>query len=315
MREVGFPQFRDGLENSSYHKQQLLGRKSQYALRMKLPPMKSDFISRKNFFKKRPSMDIREVTDRKPQGADKLKPTDKRGTNTLTYTYSETVVEGNSKEQKPPSEYNTVFKFTDRHSKGGEEEDLVHDQDELVLDGGLKSRHSVPTQLTKSQNLAKGRASFEEPKQMDNISKSNFLDSKVSQKDQKHVLIEEPHDLSEHLGEKELKEIFERKQKLIPEYMGVCLQFYTEAIYCTVTSLCLIRDGVEYDIPFAIAKIVLRSKGSLAEFINHCHFNRSSQVLDMDFLNLEELKNMPVIEEQDFETDFLDVKGTKITIQ
>lgn len=269
--------------------------------------MKTDFISRKNFFK-RDSGDERH--ERKPVVIERQRLSDNRGTNTLTY--SDTVPEGHN---KPGSDYNTVFKFTERPSKGDEEE-IINDQDETLKQGSnSKARHSVPVQVSKSQHLGGGRSSVEEKKHGDAITKSNFLDSKVSNKEHNPDSPDEANDVSQNVGEPELRELYERKQKLIPEYKGVWFQFHTEAIYCNVTSLCFVRSGIQYDVPFAIAKIVLKSKATLADFLNHCDLTTNIGTLDIDFLNLEEIKNSNVVEDQDFETDYLDVKGDRINIE
>lgn len=273
---------------------------------MKLPPMKSDFISRKNFFR-RPSDD--RIDLRKPIKIERQRLSDNKGTNTLTY--SDTNHDGLNKHS---SDYQTVFKFTDRNSKGDEEEG-VNDLDLNQNQGSnSKVRHSVPVQVTKSQHL-NGRGSLEEQKGKDGISKSNFLDSKVSNKDNVPEITDEPQDVSENIGEKELKELYERKQKLIPEYKCSWFQFHTEAIYCNVSSLCFVRSGIGYDVPFAVAKIILKSKSSLLEFLSHCDFVTNIGTLIFDYLNLEEIKTSTSFEDQDFETDFVEVKGDKIYIE
>ena len=295
----------EGLENSSYHKQQTLGSKSQYLLRLKLPPMRSDFVSRSNFFKKPLP------TEEKPAQSqiamiERHRLSVNRGTNTLTY--SDTLPEGASKDQhqKLDSEYQTVFKLTDKHSKADDE--VMPDDDNESQAANTKVRHSVPSQITKSHYF-EGRASLDDNKEGDQVTKSNFLDSKVSSKDRA-----KDQDESLVINQSELKAFYDKQRRLVPEYLGVWFQFHTEAIYCNITSLYLVREDIEYDVPFAIAKIALRSNESLVEFLNHCDY-LDKCVLHIDYKNLESIKNREVINEQDFELDYLDVKGTRIKIE
>lgn len=263
--------------------------------------MKPDFESRKMFFKK-PSPE-----ERRPPMPAKTQVTEPKGTNTLTY--SETVQEY---QQKPSTDKNTVFKFTDQGSKVDDEEILADKDASLPQTNPSKGRLSVPGHITKSQHLA---ATEDAAKPSDNFSKSNFLDSKVKTKSDKQEPSNESQEVSQNAGEKEFREIFERKQKLIPEYNGVWFQFHTEAIYCNVTSLSLVRFGIVYDVPFAVAKIVLKSKASLVNFLHHCDLVTNIGTLIMDHTKLEEIKNSAVEDDQDFELDYVEVKGDRIWIE
>lgn len=268
--------------------------------------MKSDFITRKTFFR-RPSDDRIDV--KRPVVIERQRLSDNRGTNTLTY--SDTAQDG-----PKGSDQQTVFKFTDRYSKG-DEDDHAGELPEVVngLGSNSKVRHSVPNQLTKSQQL-NGRGSLDDQKADGNsVTKSNFLDSKVAQTQQHHEGTDDAQDLSENVGERELREIFERKQKLIPEYRCSWFQFFTEAIYCNVSSLSFVKSGIAYDVPFSIAKIVLRTDSKLRNFLGHCDLDTNIGTLLFDFQNLEEIRVAEDKDQQVFETDFIEVKGERVYIE
>lgn len=303
---------------------------------MKLPPMKQNFVSRKpNFFKKitpayeekpvvpkmrqpvqLPKLEAKPViklkaepvevvaevqVDRPP--LEKQKSAEFKGTNTLTY--SETVRQGTSGDSangNGNTEFNTVFKFTDKPRNEGEAEEHIEEEISELVNESKNDYYQEA--LTKSQHFD---WPVEKPAQ-DNVTKSNFIDSKMSNKVATPVDEEKDHDTSEVIGQNEITELYERKAKLIPEFKAVWFQFHTDAVYCNVTGLGIVVNKKEYGVPFALAKIVLMSNENLISFLKHCDFHDAGTV-DFDYLHIEELKNKPVNAEQDFEDDLVEVNG------
>lgn len=313
----------DFIENSSFHKQQTLGRKSEYCLRKKLPPMKVDFKPRPNFFKKVSVVPEEKTALKKPHmmqplpKVDHKKSLDKIGTNTLTYSETnKPVTRESSGNGKNTSELNTVFKLTEKPSKGkeliGDEEH--NDNDISQLDHVDNKQQSDP--LTKSQHIGGSPNKSAEPIH-ENFTKSNFLDSKVTNTLDKHQSDEiQAQDTSEVLGEAELKEKTTSKEvEETPELKHVWFHFHTDGIYCSVSSLAIRKDEVEYGVPFGIAKQVLQSDAILKDFLNHCQF-KPDGCLEFDQAYLETLQSLDGENEgQEIDQDLFKVQGVKLELK
>lgn len=314
---------RDFIENSSFHKQQTLGRKSEYCLRKKLPPMKADFKPRPNFFKKVSSTPEEKTVLKKPHmmqplpKVDHKQSIDKIGTNTLTYSETnKPPTHDSSGNGKNTSELNTVFKLTEKPSKGKDlvGEDEHNENDISQLDHIGNNQPSDP--LTKSQHIEGSPNKSAEPVQ-ENFTKSNFLDSKVTNTLDKHQSDEvHKQDTSEVLGESEVKEGQKSQAEETPEFKHVWFQFHTDGIYCNVSSLSIRKDEIEYGVPFGVAKQILRSDSILKNFLNHCTFKPDGQ-LEFDLAHLETLKNMDIENEivQEIDQDLFKVNGQKLGLR
>src|SRR5690606_7783664 len=125
---------------------------------------------------------------------------------------------------------------------------------------------------------------------------------------------EKDQDESEILDEKDLVDLYRKRENLIPEFKCVWFQFHTDALYCNVSSLAILKDGMEYGIPFGIAKIVLRSHDSLIQFLNNCQLNDDGSI-KYNYMVIEDLKNRQIEPDQDFENDVISIKGKKLSIE
>lgn len=359
--------YREFLENSTFHKQQTLGRNSQYSLKMRLPPLKKDFVPKPreaNFFKKTtPTLDDHKVkvkeykplpqvdripvenikpkqnTSQKSQNyevhsgpqvvykvpvetknqvkpeVEKQKSTELKGTNTLTY--SETVkpdTNGDSGNCKPSEVDDTVFKFTDKHSHRHEHgiAEVIHDGDDDEISHVVteSKKEYYQEALTKSQN-------FEWPPEkqtFENVTKSNFLDSKVSAKIDSNQKDEKDQDESEIIDEKDLSDLYAKRSKLVPEFRCVWFQFHTDAIYCNISSLAVIKEGIVYGIPFGIAKIVLKTRSTLKQFLNSCQFVSGGSI-KYSYAMIEDLKSSKSEHDHEFDIDTIDIRGHALHIE
>lgn len=343
----------------------MLGRTSQYNLKVKLPSLKKDFVANEkqaNFFKKPkanqedqtlkmkefkhlPQVDRSQIEKVKVENAkpvvekdvkdsakseireekmierkeetkpqmEKQKSGDFKGTNTLTYseTNKHDCTNGDSGNGKQ-SENNTLFKFTEKPSKCNDEEIAEEENlDDEISHVVTETKNDYYQEaLTKSQN-------FEWPPERpagSNITRSNFLDSRISAKKESKVSDLKPQDESEILDEEDIAELYRKKAELVPEFRAVWFQFNTDAIYCSISSLAIIKKGKEYGLPFGIAKIVLKSQRSLDQFLNTCHISAEGK-LDYDYIVLEDIKNSESGDDVDFENDMVTVKGEKIEIE
>lgn len=258
---------RDFLENSAYHKQQMLGRRSHYHLSQKLPPMRSTFVAR--------SLVLRNQSEASPLKQDPQRhrlthfgaAQDRRGTNTLTYSETHQQTHGDSN-GKGNSDQDTVFKVRElkTHIIGEEEGlDVSEDADPNLLPGSLvKSQHLE----TKSPKLG--------PDPNSQFAKSDLItDSRTKMSPEKQP-VDPP---KQPAGPSPLEQL------QMPAFRHNWFEHLTQEHYCHLRSLQLKMDNIDYSVPFGLAKLILASYGNMQIFLHKTVFKPNGEFeFDNDFI-------------------------------
>ena len=279
-------------EKSSYHKMQMLGKGAACRLPLRKPPMKDGFLSKAEA--DRLSAKRAEATPARPaknffhaphHDASAQLP-NARVTNTLTY--SDTLFNQTSSElpgrKTDVSEMGTVFGLggTQRHTH-------THNRD-IELEEMRKSAHFGPA-----------RDSAADPGQLaassDSPDRTNFMNSRNERHEaadpgpqlQESVHSEGLQNSSQVLEQVQLRREAALRSQKMPAYQASWFHFFTNHVYCCVTSLRLELDGGVFKVPFAIAKLVLTSRLRFERFISSTKFE-SDGIFEVDFQFLEQIK-------------------------
>jgi hypothetical protein len=263
------------LENSAYHKQQMLGRRNQYHLGHKLPPMRSTFVAR--------SLAIRNQSEMSPLKHDFQKnriahfgtAQDRRGTNTLTYSETHHPTNGESN-GKGHSDQDTIFKVRQPKSKVIGEEEALDVSEEA-------DPNTLPGSLMRSQNLEN-----KSPKLRENDPNSQFAKSDLISESRTKVSPEKlPGERISLAGEppKQPQPPSALEQLQMPAFKNNWFEHLTQEHYCHLRSLQLKIDNVDYNIPFGLARLILASYGNIQVFLHKTVFRPTGEFeFDNDFI-------------------------------
>lgn len=269
VRDYSYLVERDSLENSTYHKQQMLGRKNHYDLRTKLPPLKDGFSCKATFRikeeKLKASSIFNKMTEQNTITIDQPRKSNYPGTNTLDYS------------QTGKHDDDTLFKFTDRHTVAKHQDEIEFSQ---VQEG------DEPGSMYRSQNPNSGNRYNAES----NFSKSHFVDSKMFKGDNGATIAVDMND-SQNLNDEEVSNHFQQKRAHIPEYNSCWFFTYSDFMFCTVTSLGIDLGGFIFYVPFAVAKAILANTMNLREFIRRIKVDRVTEKPVYDMVFFESIKN------------------------
>lgn len=265
---------------------QMLGKGSANRVPLRKPKMKEGFVSKaeverlnakraeatptriaKNFFNAPPNEALAHHND-------------PRATNTLTY--SDTVFNQTSSglpgRKTDMSEMGTVFGL------GATQTQRNTGHRDIELDEMRKSAHFGPARESADQGQL-GASS-------DSPDRTNFMNSRNEVVDPKQHGLEPPENLqnsSQVLEQVQFQSEAALRSQKLPYYQASWFHFFTNHIYCCVTSLRLqVEDGV-YKVPFAIAKLILTSRLRFERFINSTKFV-SDGIFEIDFQFLEQIK-------------------------
>ncbi len=272
-------------EKSSYHKMQMLGKTSANRIPLKKPKMKEGFISKaevdrlnakkveatparptKNFFNP-----LR--TDVSPNHIDG------RVTNTMTYSdtlYNQTS-SGIAGRKTDMSDLGTVFGL------GGTQRNTVNRDIELDCEM-RKSAHFGPARDSPDNGLAGGSS--------DTPDRTNFMNSRneaVDPKQHEAALTENLQNSSQVLDQSHFQREASLRSQKLPYYQASWFHFFTNSIYCCVTSLRLEVDGSVYKVPFAIAKLILTSRNNFEGFIKSSRFSENG-IFEINFQFIEQIR-------------------------
>lgn len=90
---------------------------------------------------------------------------------------------------------------------------------------------------------------------------------------------------SEIIDNIQVEEAYSHKIQRIPELRCNWFQFYTDVVYCAVSSLVLVINNIEYNVPFGLAKSLLASRDNLETFLRGTTFTSQGEVnVDASFL-------------------------------
>lgn len=264
---------------------QMLGKSSASRIPLKKPRMKEGFISKAEVdrlnakkHEMTPARGTKNFFNPLPADVSGLQ-VDVRATNTLTY--SDTLYNQTSSalggRKTDVSELGTIFGL------GGTQRNTANRNIELD-DEIRKSAHFGPPR--ESNDLAAGIGSSDTPE------RTNFLNSRNEAGDPKQLEAGQPECLqnsSQLLEQVQFqKEALVRSQKL-PYYQASWFHFFTNHVYCSVTSLRLEIDGGVFKIPFAIAKLILTSRHHFENFIKSSKF-LGDGIFEIDFNFIELIK-------------------------
>lgn len=281
----------------------MLGRNRLYGLKLRLPPLTPNFVSKASIDRQNQAIEREkkgEASGKKTtisklpsiqnsnQSKEKPRMSHPDGTNTLTY--SETVFNEHSAKHK---ENDTVFKFTDKNNtnyKVGRLEEGEDNVSEVIEEEphGLGSDFQNSASLAKSQNIPLNSSKRDGYK---DIAKSDFVESRYSKAEgdspsltQMNIRDEsKPSHSPSHSGNKLTKPDTQ-------EFDYCWFEFFTHDIYCNVTSVGVKTDGLTYYLPFGVAKIAAESKRMMLEVLRRCLFKPDNSVeIDYDaVLSLKE---------------------------
>jgi hypothetical protein len=298
-------------EKSSYHKMQMLGKGTTNKIPLKKPKMKEGFISKAEV--DRLNAKKAEATPTKatknffnPPPVDTLaNEKDARVTNTMTYSdtqYNQTssAIAGRKTDM---SDLGTVFGL------GGTQRNTLNRDIEIDCEM-QKSAHFGPSRESADHGNLGGSS--------DTPERTNFMSSRneaVEPKTQDLALTESLQNTSQVLEFTHFqKEAAVRSQKL-PYYQASWFHFFTNTVYCCVTSLRLQIAGALYKIPFAIAKLILTSRHRFESFISTTKFE-SGGIFEIDFKFIESIKGERIENYNYFTEDsHLDVGNRRIGLQ
>lgn len=258
---------------------QMLGKSSANRIPLKKPRMKEGFISKAEVdrlnakkLEMTPARGTKNFFNPLPPDVSGLQG-DARVTNTLTYSdtlYNQTssAVVGRKTDV---SELGTVFGLGTQRNTANMN---------IELDDDIrKSAHFGPPRES-------GIGSSDTPE------RTNFLNSRNEAGDPKQPEAGHPDTLqnnSQLIEQVQFqKEALIRSQKL-PSYQASWFHFYTNHVYCSITSLRLEIDGCLFKIPFAIAKLILTSHHHFENFIKTSKFVANG-IFEIDFNFIELIK-------------------------
>lgn len=90
---------------------------------------------------------------------------------------------------------------------------------------------------------------------------------------------------SEFIDQNQIDEAYTQKLHRIAELRCNWFQFYTDHIYCSVSSLILVINNIEYNVPFGLAKSLLASRENLETFLKGTTFSSQGEVhVDASFV-------------------------------
>ena len=266
------PLTRDFLENSAYHKQQMLGRRNLYHLAQKLPPMRSTFVAR--------SLVLRSQAEASPLKQDPHKhrlthfaaAQDRRGTNTLTYSETHNPTNGESN-GRGNSDQDTVFKIRQPKTQAIGEEEALDVSEEA--DPG-----SLPGSLVKSQHLESKSPKLREQDPNSQFAKSDLISDSRTKLSPERV----PEERFGEPGKKPLAlSPLEQLQSAVFQHNW--FEHLTQEHYCHLRSLQLKMDNVDYNVPFGLARLILASYGNMQIFLHKTVFRPSGEFeFDNDFI-------------------------------
>lgn len=285
-----------------------------YGLKMKLPQMSPHFVSKASLYRNaqsqvmdKPFKQHSERLPAVPSTQQNARPSheDIRGTNTLAY--SETVYNTNDKKGD-----DTVFKFTAKNATSHKVGDRLDEEDDVsqVIEDDNVDNHK----MAKSQKL---KAST--PNRKDHhrdITKSDFIESRFSKGDgfesvsqSHHIAREEPRQTvsNSESAKKQPRPLGEEFQ-----YSWFC--FFTDEIFCSISSLA-VKDGfTTYYVPFGVAKIALESADNMRGVLSHCLFNEADRTLDFDYEYINTLKSQNYYDITGFTGDNIDIGGKQLQV-
>lgn len=238
-----------------FHLQDRLGKSNSYHMKVKLPPLRADFIGRGKHGKashpaNSNSHQQHTVGFKHLPHVEKMqRKSDYRGTNTLTY--SETAQQPSS-QNGPKSDANTLFKFTDKRNANGEEEMIDEDISQLQEAGVAKSQEVGPS-LSKTAPNKSDIVSV--PKHSPDANRTV------------EMFIQDEDVRSENLNDSKADDLLRDWKSGIPEYHKTHFAICTDSHFVHVSSLGFVTEGKTYFIPFAAAKIALRDRTHLQTFL------------------------------------------------
>jgi hypothetical protein len=275
-------------EQSSFHIRQRLGRVVSSASTLRMPPMKPDFQSKESINRRTHDLQMSMSNSSPVVARDRSRffgnamPLPKTGSNSIsngngsskgiehnghegrktnTLSYSETIGPQTISaygRKTDMSDVNTVFGIT------------------------LKENHSKfhNTQLQESAHF--GGSSFK-PRECENSSPDEL---KLEQGKIDELRGSENSTVkSEIVDNGQIEEAYSVKIQRIPELRCNWFQFYTDIIYCAVSSLVLVINNIEYNVPFGLAKSLLASRENLETFLRGTTFTSQGEVnVDASFL-------------------------------
>lgn len=188
---------------------------------------------------------------------------DRRGTNTLSYsqTIGQHTISGVEKKydaSEVQTVFGTTFKANNIHhiDDNDELQESAHFGGQMEPTKEMLSSSPHYLKLSNPENLIE-----EEPEVAQSMIKSDFIDKKT------------------------IEEIHSSKVDKIPELKCNWFQFYTDMIYCAASSLILIINDVEYNVPFGLAKGLLAHQKNLETFISTTKFTKEGEVsVDAEFV-------------------------------
>lgn len=284
---------REFLENSTFHKQRMLGRKNSYGLRYRLPPLKESLQglvtkrqeerqalamsqssmlhpnAKLNAFERLPKVERKNSrASHQSKGSGKgLNGKDARGTNTLMY--SETYVNENESGKE------TVFKFVDK-KKDVQDSDII--QINELQEGSPEHGQSVTkshfVRSAETGNFASGQTNGETSI---GLSKSEFIEGNanggaITIKPTDLAIISnenaENEENSETMTPRALEAHFKARRSKIPLFNNQWFEYYDQnGYYYSVSSVSLNLDGKTVGLDFGLSQILLKSQQRLTKFL------------------------------------------------
>ena len=131
-----------------------------------------------------------------------------------------------------------------------------------------------------------------------NESHPEYLKLSQGKSHDSHQMAESQHSTvkSEFIDQIQIEEGYSQKIARIPELRCNWFQFYTDVVYCSVSSLVLIINNIEYNVPFGLAKSLLASRRNLELFLLGTTFTNQGEV-QVDASFLEQIKGTRLEEE------------------
>lgn len=213
-----------------------------------------------------------------------------RGTNTLSYseTMGPHTVSGLGK-KGDASEVNTVFGTTFK----GNQTCLHPDQDDLRESANFGIKHEPSKEMLSSYPHYIKRSSQEEEAEIieenTSMAKSDYIDKVGVDTD------------------------YAAKVDRIPELRCNWFQFYTDVVYCAVSSLVLVIDEIEYNVPFGLAKGLMASEANLENFIRKTTFSKQGSV-EVDAAFVQQIKGTRIDRHTFVTRDSIEVDGVLVKL-
>lgn len=310
LEKYDFNKSRDFSEQSSYHLKQRLGRATTAGSKLRMPPMKKGFISKAALDRKYETTHVSTPQQKKGNFFGATTKTisqtisngngssngqignghEARGTNTLSYseTMGQQTASGFGK-KGDASEVNTVFGTTFK----GNQTYLHPDQDELRESANFGVNQDPTKDMLSSYPHYAKRSSQEEAgsivEENNSMAKSDYIDKSMVETD------------------------YASKIDRIPELRCNWFQFYTDVVFCAASSLVLVIDDIEYNVPFGLAKGLLASKKNLENFIRKTTFSKQGSV-NVDAAFVQQIKGTRIEKDSFVTQDDLDVDGVQVKL-